>query len=307
MQTGLMGKRRPDVNRRAGDCSAYRIDKQGNGGHPRGMSKDFKPDGKNPNEFRRGKPAHRRFHNKPPKPAPGTREDGNHVLYGIHTVVEALKNPARRFVTLAGTENGIARLAESVDLPLEPVIAKPDDIGRQLPKDAVHQGVLLIAEPLEPLTIKDIPPNCLVVALDQVTDPHNVGAVLRSAAAFGVAAMIVTGRNSPEVTGVLAKAASGALEHVPFVEVKNLAKALDALGEKGFLRIGLDSEGETAIGDVVFKRPLCLVLGAEGKGLRPVTQASCDIIAKLPMPGAIRSLNVSNAAAISLYAVTQKL
>jgi 23S rRNA (guanosine2251-2'-O)-methyltransferase len=266
------------------------------------MSKDFRPMPGRP-----GKPAHRRFHNKPPKPAPGTRDDGNHVLYGIHTVVEALKNPARRFVKLVGTENGILRLQESVPLPVKPDIVKPDDIGRQLPKDAVHQGVLLIAEPLEPLALDALPAGGLVVALDQVTDPHNVGAVLRSAAAFGVAAMIITGRHSPEVTGVLAKAASGALEHVPFVEVKNLAKALDALGEQGYLRIGLDSDGETPLGEVKLRKPLCLVLGAEGKGLRPVTQASCDVVARLPMPGAIRSLNVSNAAAIGLYAVTQGL
>jgi 23S rRNA (guanosine2251-2'-O)-methyltransferase len=266
------------------------------------MSKEFKPDG-----LRRGKPAHRRFHNKPAKHAPGTREDGNHVLYGIHTVVEALKNPARRFIKLVGTENGLLRLQESVELPLEASIVKPDDIGKQLPKDAVHQGVLLIAEPLEPLDIRDIPPQGLVVALDQVTDPHNVGAVLRSAAAFGVTAMIVTGRHSPEVTGVLAKAASGALEHVPFVEVKNLSKALDTLGEQGYLRVGLDSEGAVLMGDVKTRRPLCLVLGAEGKGLRPVTQASCDVVARLQMPGAIQSLNVSNAAAIALYAVTQGL
>jgi 23S rRNA (guanosine2251-2'-O)-methyltransferase len=266
------------------------------------MTNDFKPDG-----LRRGKPAHRRFHNKPPKPAPGTRDDGNHVLYGIHTVVEALKNPSRRFIKLVGTENGLLRLQESVDLPLEPTVVKPDDIGKQLPKDAVHQGVLLIAEPVDVLDLKDIPRDGLVVALDQVTDPHNVGAVLRSAAAFGVSAMIVTGRHSPEVTGVLAKAASGALEHVPFVEVKNLAKALDALGERGFLRIGLDSEGDKTISEVTVKRPVCLVLGAEGKGLRPVTKASCDVIVRFPMPGAITSLNVSNAAAIALYAVTQGL
>ncbi len=151
------------------------------------------------------------------------------MLYGIHTVVEALKNPQRRFVKQVGTENGILRLSEGGPLPLQPEIVKADDIGRQLPKDAVHQGVLLIAEPLEPLSLDAIPADGLTVALDQVTDPHNVGAVLRSAAAFGVSAMMVTGRHSPEVTGVLAKAASGALEHVPFVEVRNLAKALDEL------------------------------------------------------------------------------
>jgi len=297
-----MGKRPRPVNRQVRSAIGFRrLTSPPAPPNCGSMSKDFEP-----RPGRPGKPAHRRFHNKPPKPAPGVRDDGRHVLYGIHTVAEALANPQRRFVKLVGTENGILRLSENGALPLEPEIVKPDAIGRQLPKDAVHQGVLLIAEPLEPMTLDDIPADGLIVALDQVTDPHNVGAVLRSAAAFGVAAMIVTGRNSPEVTGVLAKAASGALEHVPFVEVKNLAKALDALGERGHLRIGLDSEGETAISEVAIRRPLCLVLGAEGKGLRPVTKASCDVIARLPMLGAIRSLNVSNAAAIALYAVTAR-
>jgi 23S rRNA (guanosine2251-2'-O)-methyltransferase len=254
----------------------------------------------------RGKPAHRRFHNKPPKPAPGTRHDGRHVLYGMHTVIEALRNPARQFVSLVGTENGLLRLAESVPLPVEPVVTTIDDISRQLPKDAVHQGVLLIAEPLETLELKAIGKDAIVVALDQVTDPHNVGAILRSAAAFGVSALIVTGRHSPEVTGVLAKAASGALEHVPICEVRNLAKALEELGERGFLRVGLDSEGDAPFGTVELKKPLCLVLGAEGKGLRPVTRDACDVVAKLPMPGAIQSLNVSNAAAIVLYAANER-
>jgi 23S rRNA (guanosine2251-2'-O)-methyltransferase len=257
---------------------------------------------------RPGKPAHRRFHNKPPKPAPGTRDDGNHVLYGIHTVVEALRNPRRRFVKLVGTENGITRLREDVaDLPVTPEIVAIESISRQLPKDAVHQGVLLIAEPLPPLALDDVPGDGVILALDQITDPHNVGAILRSAAAFAASAVVVTGRHSPEVTGVLAKAASGALEHVPFVEVRNLAKALEELSERGFLRVGLDSDGETPIGDVAIRRPLCLVLGAEGKGLRPVTRDACDAVARLQMPGAIRSLNVSNAAAIALYAVTQRL
>jgi 23S rRNA (guanosine2251-2'-O)-methyltransferase len=266
------------------------------------MKKEFKYSPSRP-----GKPAHRRFHNKPPKPAPGTRNDGNHVLYGIHTVVEALKNPRRRHVKLVGTENGIARLKEEIgDLPTTPSIAAIEDISRQLPKDAVHQGVLLISEPLPALGLEDAPVDGVILALDQITDPHNVGAILRSAAAFAVSAVIVTGRHSPEVTGVLAKAASGALEHVPFIEVRNLAKALEALGGRGYRRIGLDSAGEVAIGEVETVRPLVLVLGAEGKGLRPVTRAACNVIARLPTPGAIASLNVSNAAAIALYAVTQR-
>ncbi|MGL5114975.1 MAG: 23S rRNA (guanosine(2251)-2'-O)-methyltransferase RlmB [Beijerinckiaceae bacterium] len=262
---------------------------------------------KDPNGWPRkgGKPAHRRFANRVPKPAVGgVREDGNHVLYGVHTVLEALKNPQRSFIRLITTENGAMRLREEGMLPVEPVIVKPEEINRQLSKDAVHQGVLLIAEPLEPLRLADAPVDGLILALDQVTDPHNVGAVLRSACAFGAAGMIVTTRNSPEVTGVLAKAASGALEHVPFIEVRNLAKALAELGERGFQRVGLDSEGDVPLMDVKIRRPLCLVLGAEGKGLRPVTREQCDVVARLPMPGAIASLNVSNAAAVALYAVT---
>lgn len=256
----------------------------------------------------RGKPAHRRFHNKPPKPAPGTRDDGRHVLYGIHTVVEALKNPERKLVKLVGTENGLTRLREDVGELTCPIETTGiDDISRQLPKDAVHQGVLLIAEPLDSLPLDALPGDGLVLALDQVTDPHNLGAILRSAAAFAATAVIVTGRHSPEVTGVLAKAASGALEHVPFVEVKNLAKALEELGQRGYQRVGLDSDGQTDISDVVVRRPLCLVLGAEGKGLRPVTRDACDVIARLSMPGAIRSLNVSNASAIALYAVSRRV
>jgi 23S rRNA (guanosine2251-2'-O)-methyltransferase len=269
------------------------------------MSKDTPPKDLKDRPRKGGKPAHRRFANRVPKPpAPGVREDGNHVLYGAHTVLEALKNPARRFVRLVTTENGAMRLREDGPLPIEPAIVKAEDINRQLPRDAVHQGVLLIAEPLEPLSLADAPGDGLILALDQVTDPHNVGAVLRSACAFGAAGMIVTTRNSPEVTGVLAKAASGALEHVPFIEVRNLAKALAELGERGFLCVGLDSEADTPLSDVAIRRPLCLVLGAEGKGLRPVTREQCDVLAKLPMPGAIASLNVSNAAAVALYAVT---
>ncbi len=244
---------------------------------------------------------------RPAVTRPGVREDGNHVLYGIHTVIEALKNPRRIFVKLVGTENGLNRLRELTDLTLEPDIVSADDIGRQLTSDAVHQGVLLIAEPLIPLEIDELPDTSIVLALDQVTDPHNVGAVLRSAAAFGVTAVVVTGRHSPEVTGVLAKAASGGLEHVPFVEVKNLGKALAALRDRGFQVLGLDSDGSVPLGEVKLRRPLCLVLGAEGKGLRPITRDNCDAVVRLPMPGAIQSLNVSNAAAISLYAVTQGL
>jgi 23S rRNA (guanosine2251-2'-O)-methyltransferase len=238
------------------------------------------------------------------KPPPGERHDGLALVYGIHSVREALANPRRVPVRLIATENGALRLREDGPLALEPVIVKPDDIGRQLTPDAVHQGVLLLSEPLEPIGLEDLADDALVLALDQVTDPHNVGAILRTAAAFGVAALITTERHSPEVTGVMAKAASGGLEHVPFCVVKNLGNALQALGERGFQCVGFDSEGAEPIGHLAMQRPLVLVLGAEGKGLRARTREVCQTVVRLEMPGAIKSLNVSNAAAIALYAVT---
>jgi 23S rRNA (guanosine2251-2'-O)-methyltransferase len=235
------------------------------------------------------------------------RDDGMQVLYGMHSVGEALRNPRRRFSRLIATENGAMRLAEGGVLPIEPAIVKPEDIGRQLTADAVHQGVLLLAEPLEPIEIDEIGDNALVLALDQITDPHNVGAILRSAAAFAVDAIIITERHSPQMTGVLAKAASGAMEHVPFAFAKNLGNTLEGLKERGFLTLGLDSEAGADIVQIPVRRPLCLVLGAEGKGLRQRTRDIVETMARLDMPGAIKSLNVSNAAAIALFAIASKL
>ncbi len=263
------------------------------GGPPRGKSGRF---GERPGAGRGTGPR---------QPSAGERPDGLQVLYGLHTVREALGNPNRRFVRLIATENGALRLAEDGPLPLEPVIVRPDDIGRQLTPDAVHQGVLLLAEPLAAPDLEAIADDAIVLVLDQITDPHNVGAILRTAAAFGVAAIVTTQRHSPEVTGVLAKAASGGLEHVPIVHVGNLARGLAGLGTRGFLRIGLDSDAGQDIGEVAVRRPVALVLGAEGKGLRQLTRETCDVVARLPTPGAIRSLNVSNAAAIALYAITR--
>jgi 23S rRNA (guanosine2251-2'-O)-methyltransferase len=230
------------------------------------------------------------------------------VLYGWHPVVEALRNRRRGARRLVLTENAERRLKQELgDLPLEPEILRPDAIGRLLGPDAVHQGLYLEAAPLPSPELETLSDDALVVVLDQITDPHNVGAIVRSAAAFGVAAIVTTARHSPAATGVLAKSASGGLEHVPFLTVRNLAEALIALGRRGFLRIGLDSEGEAELGEIAARRPLALVLGAEGKGLRQRTRECCDVMGRLAMPGAIKSLNVSNAAAVALYALSQRL
>ncbi|MEN3931533.1 RNA methyltransferase [Microvirga sp. W0021] len=228
------------------------------------------------------------------------------IIYGWHPVFEALSNPVRKFKRLLATENSAKKLAEKMpQLPIEPTIVKPGDITHLLEPDAVHQGIYLEAAPLCSPTLETLSNNGIVLALDQITDPHNVGAIVRTAAAFNVEAIITTARHSPAATGVLAKSASGGLEHAPFLVVKNLAEALIKLGERGFQRVGLDSDGEADMGNLSLKRPLVLVLGAEGKGLRQRTRECCDVIGRLDMPGQIKSLNVSNAAAISLYAVSK--
>ena len=234
--------------------------------------------------------------------------DAPAVLYGWHTVKAALENPRRRFRRLLATENAARRLADDgLKLPLPPELVRPDAIAARLPPDAVHQGLLAEADPLPSPAIEDVPADGIVLALDQVTDPHNVGAILRAAAAFAVAAVVMTTRHSPEATGVLAKSASGALEHVPIAEVGNLARALESLKARGFLLIGLDSLGTEDFAAVPLTSPLALVLGAEGKGLRQLTRTLCHQVARLDLPGAIKDLNVSNAAALALYVATMRL
>jgi 23S rRNA (guanosine2251-2'-O)-methyltransferase len=185
-------------------------------------------------------------------------------------------------------------------------IADVADLGRLIPRDAPHQGVVVEVEPLEDVWIDDVltsaEERAILLVLDQVTDPHNVGAILRSAAAFGVIAIVTQDRHSPPESGALAKAASGALETVPWVRVVNLARALEEIAQAGFWRIGLDGEAETDIADALGPKRVALVLGAEGPGLRPNTREHCDAIARLPITSAIESLNVSNAAAVALYA-----
>jgi 23S rRNA (guanosine2251-2'-O)-methyltransferase len=224
------------------------------------------------------------------------------ILYGWHTVSAALKNPARRIRRLLVTENALRRLAdEGITANVTPEVLRPDALAARLTPDAVHQGLIAEADPLPSPEIEELTANDLVLVLDQITDPHNVGAIMRTAAAFGVAAIVTTARHSPEATGVLAKSASGALELVPIVIVQNLARALAGLKERDFLTVGLDSEAGDDLASLPLARPLAMVLGAEGRGLRQLTGATCDRLARLDLPGAIKSLNVSNAAALALY------
>jgi 23S rRNA (guanosine2251-2'-O)-methyltransferase len=209
-------------------------------------------------------------------------------------------------ISLKVTQNAAERLQElTVPLGLTPEVVHPKVLDRMVEPDAVHQGMILTAKPLRQPRLDQIEKSGVVVILDQVTDPHNVGAILRTCAAFRVSALVTTARHSPQASGVLFKSASGAYEHVPMVKVTNLARAMEELRGYGFRLVGLDSEAEQVIGEVDRTLPLALVLGAEGKGLRQLTRQTCDVVARLDFTGAIRSLNVSNAAAISLYALTR--
>jgi 23S rRNA (guanosine2251-2'-O)-methyltransferase len=239
---------------------------------------------------------------------PPRDRDGAVVLYGWHTVKAALENPKRRFHRLLATENAVRRLTEDgVTFPIAPTLARPEDIAAIAGATAVHQGLYAEADPLASPELEDVATGGIVVVLDQITDPHNFGAILRSAAAFAVTAVVTTERHSPQATGVLAKAASGALEYVPIVTVVNLARALDELRDLNTFLVGLDSGGDADLAAIPLSAPLALVIGAEGKGLRHLTRVRCDVVARLALPGRITSVNVSNAAALALYVASKKL
>ncbi len=239
---------------------------------------------------------------------PEQRADGSGLwLWGAHAVRAALANPARksRKLLISGAaEPEFRALAAKSKVQVE--TADHSAIDRALPRDAVHQGVALLTNPLAEADIHDaiegIAEPRRLVLLDQVTDPHNLGAILRSAAAFGVCGVIVQDRHSPPESGVLAKAASGALEIVPIIRVVNIARTLDELAELGFLRLALADEAAEPIEQVDLNRDLVLVLGAEGEGLRRLTREKCDMAVRLPTRPEMPSLNVSNAAAVALYA-----
>ncbi|MEM7700667.1 MAG: 23S rRNA (guanosine(2251)-2'-O)-methyltransferase RlmB [Pseudomonadota bacterium] len=230
-------------------------------------------------------------------------------LWGRHPVEAALKNPNRQHRKLWATREGIETLDGELpaDFPVE--YAEVLDLARLVAKDAPHQGLVLECEPLDGIFLDEVAtgdPARPIVVLDQVTDPHNVGAILRSAAAFGAAAIVTQDRHAPPEGGVLAKSASGALETVPWIRVVNLARALDDLAEAGYWRIGLAGEAEPTLAEAMTTGPIALVLGAEGEGMRHNIAQHCDTLARLPITSDIESLNVSNAAAISLYAVATR-
>ena len=227
-------------------------------------------------------------------------------FWGKHAVAAALDNPDRKVLKAWATQEAADFMNFPKEIPL--VRAEAPDLGRMVPHDAPHQGVVIEVEPLDDLWLGDVlaeaPERGTLLVLDQVTDPHNVGAILRSAAAFGAIGIVTQDRHSPPEGGALAKAASGALERVPWVRVVNLARALEEIAEAGFWRIGLAGEATTELKEALGPKRVALVLGAEGPGMRSNTREHCDSLARLPISDAVESLNVSNAAAVALYAAS---
>lgn len=239
-------------------------------------------------------------------------DDGTLRIWGTHAVDAALRNPNRTVLRLHLTENAENRLSAALSARrCEIARTTPRDLDRLVGPEAVHQGVVADVEPLAEPDLLDLVETAVaaggpIVVLDQVTDPHNVGAILRSAAVFGAAGLVMTRRHSPPLGGALAKTASGALEMVPISLVPNLARALAELGNAGVIRVGLDGEAEHLIDEEPFAPQTALVLGAEGKGLRRLTRELCDRLCRIGAAGSLTSLNVSNAAAVALYAASLK-
>ena len=260
----------------------------------------------------RPKPTRKNSPNSRQRPEFHATKNNDLWLFGKHPVLAALRNPARSVKRLLVTKKSADQyLTEFSEInhnirPLNPEIVLPEMLEKQLPADCVYQGIALQTNVLPPVDIadhceiNDSTPHLLLV-LDQVTDPHNVGAIIRSAAAFGARAMISTDRHSPPESGTLAKSASGALEVLPWIRVTNLSRALDRLAEMGYWRLGLDGSANTSIREADFGPNIALVMGAEGRGLRKGSQEHCDALIKLPIQRTVESLNVSNAAAIALY------
>ena len=253
---------------------------------------------------RHGAPNKKHGKHRPGRPPRAQETDGPLRLYGLHAVEAALQNPRRTVTRLLMTENAENRLRPAL-AGRSPERVGPRDLDRLLGPDTVHQGVLIETEPLVEPSLSDIAAaadaGAPLVVLDHVTDPHNVGAILRSCAVFGACGLVMTRRHSPPLDATLAKSASGALELVPIALEQNLARAIAEMKELGFSAIGLDDEAEHLLEEEPFKGRVALVLGAEGKGLRELTRLSCDRLCRIATAGPIASLNVSNAAAIALH------
>lgn len=253
----------------------------------------------------KGRPPHHSSSHRGPRSGEAAESD-DIELFGLHAVEAALANPNRVIRRLQATDNAENRLASIIkERQIKCARINPRDLDRRLGADTVHQGVLLETVLLDVPSLSELAEDETrsgpIVVLDQVTDPHNVGAILRSAAAFGSRGLVMTTRNSPRLSGALAKAASGALEHVPVALVTNLARALAELADLGFERIGLDGEAEQALEKANLGGRTALVLGAEGRGLRRLTRESCDVLCRISTSGPIGSLNVSTAAAVALH------
>jgi 23S rRNA (guanosine2251-2'-O)-methyltransferase len=233
-----------------------------------------------------------------------TKAENRPRLWGRHAVAAALANPDRTFVRISVTHEAAGEFDIPPHVPV--TFADAADLGRLVPRDAPHQGIVAEVERLPDIWLGDLLDGAEegrpLLVLDQVTDPHNVGAILRSAAAFDALGIVTQDRHAPPESGALAKAASGALETVPWVRVVNLSRALDEIAEAGYWRVGLTGEAEMTLQEALGPARVALVLGAEGEGMRHNTQAHCDALARLPISDRIESLNVSNAAAIALYA-----
>jgi len=247
-----------------------------------------------------------RFH-KPPQDRPAPKDTrGGLWLYGLHTVRAALANKRRIVKRAVLTDRAAEAIGKGLLGRVRSEIASPEAVAKLLPAGAVHQGAALLCEglpkrPLDDVLAREGDGRRIGLVLDQISDPQNVGAILRTAAAFGVAAVLVQDRHAPPESGVLAKAASGALDIVPYIEVVNIARALEALGEKGFWRIALAGDGESTLKDAKPEGDIALVLGSEGSGIRRLVRESCDQAAFVPIDAKMESLNVSNAAAVALY------
>jgi 23S rRNA (guanosine2251-2'-O)-methyltransferase len=228
---------------------------------------------------------------------------GTDLLWGWHAVVAALANPGREVRRLMATPDRAAKLTERFGNAITIELSDNDAISRVTPPGAVHQGILLKAAALEGVSLEEMgsPAKGVILMLDQVTDPQNVGAIFRSAAAFGVRGVVIQERHAPSLSGALAKAAAGAVDALPHARVVNLSRALETLAELGWRAVGLDGSADLALGDALDGSPTVLVLGSEGEGLRRLVSEHCDALASIPMPGGFESLNVSAAAAVALY------